>query len=157
MIGFLDDSNGQVNSFNETEDPAHLQELVMKAQHNASQWSSLLHATGGALELSKCSYHVMYWKFSVQGAPVLSNVQSEIPPLQVTNPLTDNIHVMEFLPPSVAHKTLGHYKEPVGIQKMQFRQHKEKSDRISEFLWSTHFTREEEWTYYRSCYVPAVT
>jgi hypothetical protein len=157
MIGFVDDSNGQVNSFYETEDLAHLQELIRKAQHNASQWSSLLHATGGALEISKCSYHVMYWKFSIPGAPVLSNIKSEIPPLQVTDPLTDNIQVLEFLPPSVAHKTLGHYKEPVGIQKMQFRQLKEKSDRITEFLWSTHFTREEAWTYYRSCYVPAVT
>ncbi|KAI2502417.1 hypothetical protein MHU86_12074 [Fragilaria crotonensis] len=157
MIGFVDDSNGQVNSFYETEDSAHLQELIRKAQHNASQWSSLLHATGGALELSKCSYHVMYWKFSMQGAPVLSNIKSEIPPLQVSDPLTDNIQVLEFLPPSVAHKTLGHYKEPVGIQKTQFRQLKEKSDRITEFLWSTHFTREEAWTYYRSCYVPAVT
>lgn len=86
MIGFVDDSNGQVNSFYDTDDVAHLQELVTKAQHNATKWSELLHATGGSLELSKCSYHVLYGKFSIQGAPVLSNIQSEIPPLQVLSP-----------------------------------------------------------------------
>ena len=40
---------------------------------------------------------------------------------------------------------------------MQFCQLKAKSDEITDFLWSTHFTRDEAWTYYRSCYVPAVT
>jgi hypothetical protein len=156
MIGFVDDSNGQVNSFYETENPTTLQSLVHKARKNAIEWSNLLSATGGALELSKCSYHVMYWKFSIQGAPVLSNIQSEITPLQVPDVLNDTLHTLEFLPPSVAHKTLGHYKEPVGLQKQQFRQLKEKSDRITEFLWTTPLTREEAWTYYRSCYVPAV-
>ena len=57
----------------------------------------------------------------------------------------------------MAHKTLGHYKEPIGIQKTQFRQLKAKSDSITAFLWSTHLTREEAWIYYQSCYVPAVT
>ena len=78
-------------------------------------------------------------------------------PLHVSDPHTGNIQALEYLPPSVAHKTLGHYKEPIGLQKTQFRKLKEKSDRITEFLWSTLLTRGEAWTYYRSCYVPAVT
>ena len=131
--------------------------MVSRAQSNAADWSNLLHATGGALKLSKCLYHVLFWKFSLQGAPVLSNIQSEISPLQVLDPLTGRTQTLDFLPPSTAHKTLGHYKEPYGLQKMQFRQLKAKSDEITDFLWSTHFTRDEAWTYYRSCYVPAVT
>lgn len=157
MVGFVDDSNGQVNSFYAPENAVHLQELVRQARHNATTWSDLLQATGGALELSKCSYHVMSWKFSIQGAPVLSNIKSELPPLEVFDPLSNTTQLLEFLPPSVAHKTLGHHKEPVGLQKAQFRKLKEKSDQITEFLWSTHFTRDEAWTFYRSCYVPAVT
>jgi hypothetical protein len=84
-------------------------------------------------------------------------MKSELLPLEVSDPFSDTTQSLEFLPPSVAHKTLGHYKEPVGLQKTQFWRLKEKSDHITEFLWSTYFTREEAWTFYRSCYVPAVT
>jgi hypothetical protein len=75
----------------------------------------------------------------------------------VLHPQSGRTQTLQYLPPSVAHKTLGHYKEPMGLQKMQFRMLKEKSDKITEFLWTTHFTCEEAWTYYRSCYVHAVT
>jgi hypothetical protein len=60
MIGFVDDSNGQVNSFYEPESPATLHALLEKARTNVLAWSDLLQATGGALELTKCSYHVVY-------------------------------------------------------------------------------------------------
>jgi hypothetical protein len=103
MIGFVDDSNGQVNSFYETENAETLIEMVSRAQSNAADWSNLLHATGGALKLSKCLYHVLFWKFSLQGAPVLSNIQSEISPLQVLDPLTGRTQTLDFLPPSTAH------------------------------------------------------
>jgi hypothetical protein len=68
----------------------------------------------------------MYWKFSIQGAPVLSNTQSELSPLQISTHLKETIQTLDNLPPLVAHKTLEHYKEPFGLQKMQFRQLKEK-------------------------------
>jgi hypothetical protein len=156
MIGFVDDCNGQVNSFNEHNDLEALQRLVEKAKINANVWSQLLTATGGALELTKCSYHVLFWKFSIKGAPVLSNINSEILPLQVTDSSTAEPQTLKYLPPSVAHKTLGHYKEPVGTQKAQFRNLKAKSDSITDFLWTTHLTREESWIYYQACYLPAI-
>jgi hypothetical protein len=84
-------------------------------------------------------------------------MQSEIRPIEVPDRDTSHNQTLEYLPPSVAHKTLGHYKEHTGIQKTQFRQLKAKSDNITAFLWSTHLTREEAWIYYHSCYIPAVT
>ena len=108
--------------------------------------------------MAKCSYHVMYWKFSTRGgAPVSSIIQSEIRPIEVPDRDTNHNQTLEYLSPSVAHKTLGHYKEPTRIQKMQFRQLKAKSDSITAFLLSTPLTREEAWIYYHSCYTPAVT
>jgi hypothetical protein len=157
MVGFVDDSNGQVNSFYEDDTKANLQHMVHKAKENATIWSQLLQATGGALELSKCSYHVLYWKFSAQGAPVLCNLKSEIPALEVFDPITKTTKTLEYLPPTIAHKALGHYKEPFGLQKEQYRQLKLKSDRITDFLWSIHLTREEAWLYYQACYILAVT
>ena len=75
MIGFVDDTNGQVNSFFDIESQATLRDLMSKAAHNADAWTRMLSASGGAVELPKCSYHVIHWRFSATGAPVLVNVQ----------------------------------------------------------------------------------
>ena len=119
-------------------------------------WTGLLRATGGALELTKCSYHIMYWKFIPNGAPVLTNVSDEVPPIMVRDPHTDTLKVLYHLSPYTAHETLGHYKEPAGSQFKQCTQLTQKSDLITEFLWKTPLTQAEAWTYYTACYVPAI-
>ena len=156
MIGFVDDSNGQNNNFQSPQTEAALEQLMQDAKHNATVWAILLGITGGALELSKCSFHVVFWRFSVQGAPVLMNMKSELPPLTVNDPITNDEHLLEYLHPYAAHKTLGCYKEPAGIQVKQFEQLKEKSDSITEFLWKMPLQRSEAWTYYTACYLPSV-
>ena len=121
MIGFVDDANGQVNSFFDPESPVMLQQtLNKKAASNAATWSKYLNASGGALELSKCSYHVLHWRFAMNGAPVLSNVKSMVPPIHVRNPVTCIDEPLEYLAPTMAHKTLGHYKDPAGLQLEQY-------------------------------------
>ena len=156
LIGFVDDNNGQANKFKDRQTWENLQRLLQRVQSNANLWALLLCATGGALELSKCSYHILFWKFSLQGAPVLTNLKRELPSLQVNDPHTDTPYELEYLNPYSAHKTLGHYKEPAGTQLAQFKHLKEKSDSITEFLWSTPLTRAEAWTYYTACYLPSV-
>jgi hypothetical protein len=70
MIGFVDDSNGQTNTFKENETPATDRRIKFALQHNAQHWANLLGVSGGALELSKCSVHVAKWQFTSQGCPV---------------------------------------------------------------------------------------
>jgi hypothetical protein len=135
IIGFVDDNSGQANRLTEEQNLESLQWLVDRSKENASVWAGLLGATGGALELSKCSYHVVFWKFSKQGAPVLTNMSDEIPPIEVVDPHTNISHLMEYLSPYAAHKTLGHYKEPAGLQQEQYKRLLEKSDTSTEFLW----------------------
>ena len=156
MIGFVDDSNGQVNNVQSPQTDETLHQLMQDAKHNATTWASHLGVTGGALELSKCSYHVVFWRFSAQGDPILMNMKAELPPIEVVDPTTHQAHVMEYLHPYAAHKTLGHYKEPAGIQVEQIAKLKEKSDRITEFLWKMPLQRNEAWTYYTACYLPSV-
>jgi hypothetical protein len=96
-------------------------------------------------------------EISCQGAPVLVNVDSETQPVQVTDTSSGNIQTLKYLPPTVAHKTLGHNKEPAGLQKAQFRTLKKKSDQITDFLTSSQLTREEAWIYYYACYIAAVS
>ena len=101
---------------------------------------------------------MMYWHFSSTGAPVLANVHSMADPITVHNSDTGSDERLAYLPPTTAHKTLGHYKEPTGSQlRTQYRELKTKSDNITEFLWTTQLTREEAWLYYQACYIVYTT
>ena len=50
MIGFVDDSNGQTNSFMDSESETTLPSMLHKLRHNAQAWADMLGASGGALE-----------------------------------------------------------------------------------------------------------
>ena len=131
--------------------------LVSQTQRNAQAWNDLLSASGGALELSKCSCHILQWKFSPQGAPLLVLVHDDLQSaLTVHDRQTNTTHNLQLLSTYTAHKTLGHYKAPIGNQKEQFRQLKKKSDEITAFLWTCPLSRLEAWTYYFACYLPSV-
>jgi hypothetical protein len=157
LIGFVDDCNGQTNSFSDDGSSVTVQQLVSQTQRNAQCWTDLLHASGGALELSKCSNHIIQWQFSMQGAPVLVPKHSEADvSLTVWDRQADEAHTLQVLPAYTSHKTLGHYKDPAGTQSEQFRQLKKKSDSITAFLWESPLTRLEAWTFYFACYLPAV-
>ena len=156
MVGFVDDNNGQVNSFSEPRTQQSLPLLHHQARQNATVWANLLSVTGGTLELSKCSYHVMNWNFSMTGAPVLQACPPEFRTLQVRDAITGQIQTLEYLTPHKAHKTLGVYKEPAGIQTEQFRQLKQKSDSVTQFLWSVPLKREETRLFYHACYLTSI-
>ncbi len=70
MIRFVNSSNGQTNDFLVVAKPDDKSKQLMdNLRHNAQQWATLLGATGGASELSKCSYHVVWWHSTKQGTP----------------------------------------------------------------------------------------
>ena len=74
MIGFVDDSTGQANAFRpDIQPPADV--LVALMRSDAQLWNDLLWASGGALELPKCTYHVLDYAFTADGAPILRGGQ----------------------------------------------------------------------------------
>jgi hypothetical protein len=150
MIGFVDNTNGQTNQFaqNETEDTRR--QVLQQAKGNAQLWTDILNASGGALELSKCSYHLLRWSVSISGAPVLTVLPRNIPPMKVTDPQDSQEYQIPMLDPYFAHKTLGHYKEPSGSQKEQMKQiQKLCSDQVA-FLWKSPLTHSEAWYFYKA-------
>jgi hypothetical protein len=156
MAGFVDDSNGQVNQFEKDEQERTWELILQHAKRNSQLWTNLLHASGGALELTKCSFHLLRWCFSVSGAPVLK-VPDDIPDLVACDPQTSKIHRIPMLSPYTAHKTLGHYKEPSGSQKEQTKQLQQLClDQVS-FLWKSPLTRLEAWYFYKACFIPSVS
>lgn len=158
LLGFVDDCNGQTNMFSTENERTATQPFLLQAQHNAQQWANLLHASGGALELSKCSCHFIKWMFTLQGAPVMSpKLSGENSKFSVTDPISAELITIPILSSYQAHKTLGHYKEPAGVQREQVRQLRKLCKENVEFLWRTPVTRHEASIFYKSSFLPSVS
>jgi hypothetical protein len=155
LVGFVDDCNGPTNTFGKH---TNVHQLAQQVQENAQVWSNYLGASGGLLELSKCSVYVLQWNFTQLGAPVLALLNHMNRwPITVTQTVSEEKFVLPTFSPYHAHKTLGHYKEPAGAQKEQYRQLYQKSLSCTAFLWKTPLTRPEAWLYYRTTFLPAIS
>lgn len=106
--------------------------------------SDMLNASGGTLELSKCSCHILQWQFSAQGPPVLvPKISNDMPQVKVLETDGGKEQSLQILGAFQAHKTIGHFKDPAGTQGEQFRQLLKKSNESTEFLWKCPLTRLE--------------
>ena len=79
ITGFVDNTNACVNDWLPQKD-GKLEATLAKAQHNTQLWNDLLFTSGGKLELSKCSYHVLRFTFEADGTPLVAT--------EPTSPLT---------------------------------------------------------------------
>jgi hypothetical protein len=55
----------------------NLPDLKMILALDMQLWASLLEATGGKLELSKCFYYIMSWKLEHNGKPIPLNINEQ--------------------------------------------------------------------------------
>ena len=99
----------------------------------------------------------MHWKFSKNGSPVLVSVGDDAPRVIVRDSPSSQPQQLQLLSPFTSHKTLGHFKEPAGTQKEQYRQLKQRIDETVAFLWKVPLSRSESWTFYFAYYLPSVT
>jgi hypothetical protein len=157
MVGYVDDSNGQTNRFCDNRQPED-HDLLREAQNDAQYWHDLLHTTGGALELPKCSYQLISWRFLNCGRPVLqagvSNVSLNI---KVKDPTgVTKTQAIPGMSAYTAHKTLGHYKDPNGAQVRQRKELVAKCTKAAAFISRSPLNREEAWTYYFAIFLPSV-
>ena len=60
--GFVDDTSLFCNI-----DDNNIDELRQQLHHDMLIWQELLEASGGKLELSKCFYYILSWKFNRDG------------------------------------------------------------------------------------------
>ncbi|KAI2503136.1 hypothetical protein MHU86_11327 [Fragilaria crotonensis] len=158
LLGFVDDCNGQTNLFSAEDEHTSIDTLLSQAQHNAQKWAELLHTSGGALELSKCNCHMLKWIFTPQGAPVLSpKLTGEASKFKVIDPSSESEVEIPILSSYQAHKTLGHFKEPAGVQKAQARQLRKLCKEHVDFLWRTPLSRYEAQTFYKTSFLPSIS
>eukprot|EP00957_Ditylum_brightwellii_P199452 15203467-Ditylum_brightwellii.AAC.1 len=96
-----------------------VERLLSLIQQDSQLWSKLLWLSGGLLELTKCSYHILHFNLKPDGSPEVNN----IPPVQalcIKNATTDDYSHIQYTLVFNPHKTLGHYKAPVGNNKTQY-------------------------------------
>ena len=67
MIGFVDDSTMITSGHPSISE----EELLERIQHDAQLWHDLLWTSGGNLELEKCGYHCVFYKYDENDQPVM--------------------------------------------------------------------------------------
>jgi hypothetical protein len=107
-------------------------------------WEGLLSATGGKLQLSKCFYYVLSWKWDKKGNPSPQNrFEQQIPPLilqMTTNKTSEEITQKEC---HESHKILGTHKCISGKETTQYKILLEKSNAMAERVLKVQFTHQQ--------------
>jgi hypothetical protein len=153
MIGFVDDCTQRVNDFRADPQP-HSTELTNRMTNEAQLWNDLLWSSGGALEIPKCSFHLIESDWRPNGTPFLKG-GTAAPNLFLSNGLVPS--QVQQKSNYESHKTLGCYVNPANSMKSQVKQLRLKSDKMAAMVSSNAFTQTEAKTLYRMIYLPSIT
>jgi hypothetical protein len=130
---------------------------LKKAEHDAQTWEGLLSATGGELELSKCFYYVLSWKWDKHGSPVPQSIAEQHLPPMIVKMTNDNTSTeVKQKEVTHSHKTLGTYKCIVGKEKDQFEILLNKSTSIVKKISRAQLSKHQAWLAYSCCYIPSM-
>jgi hypothetical protein len=153
ISAFVDDSSNYTGDYSGTLDPAGVARLL---EQDAQRWSHLLHATGGALELTKCFYYIMFWSFDASwGTPRLLD-PTEIP-YTLTLSQGSRRAQIEARPCGAPYKILGTWRTMTGDMSAEAARLKSKSDGIASRLLAAGLPRSIARLGYDTMYVPAMT
>jgi hypothetical protein len=103
--------------------------LKQKIEHDGQLWAKFLHISGGALELPKCFFYILSWKWDKWGNPSpQTNQEQQIPnPTLQIDTINDNNKITQK-EAETSHKTLGTYKCLFGTEQDHFKHLSTKSD-----------------------------
>jgi hypothetical protein len=154
MVGFVDDSTGQVNAFF-ADDAPPLDSLIKMMAADAQLRNDFLHVSGGLLEVSKCSYHILYFDFRPNGIPFMKG-SSDGPPLQLTDSATDANIQVKAKSAFMTHKTLGHFKAPAGTSLTHLKMLEKKTSLLARQLSTSPANRAQALLFYWSIYLATI-
>jgi hypothetical protein len=133
-----------------------LETLIEKLNRIAQTWEKLLYYSGGALNLQKCTWHVMHWDWKL-GRPHLRPVSPQDPSLTLTTQGdTTTSTEIRRLPLTKASRILGVHLSPNGDFSKQLIVLKEKADTFAIRLRSPKLTSNDIQTFHRTMYAPAM-
>jgi hypothetical protein len=94
-----------------------LPDLKMNLASDMQFWASLLEATRRKLELSKCFYYILSWKFDHNGKPIPMTIRKQssyVSSITVKDSETGNDIEIRQSEVDMSHRTLGVWKTMVG-------------------------------------------
>ena len=97
-------------------------------------WQSLLEASGGKLELSKCFYYILTWNFDSEGFAYADTIEQQrdyVAPISIPKTNSEELVEIAQKEPTEAHKTLGCFKTISGCEREQIKYLQEKADKFS--------------------------
>jgi hypothetical protein len=151
---FVDDTSV---GFTEPTGSATLSNLTDSLAHIAQTWEKLLFYSGGSLNLQKCSWYALHWKWE-KGRPTLTTIAPHHKDLTLTTQGQDNA------PPTTirrceinkATRILGLYLSPDGDFSTQLQILKKKADTYAHCLRSPRLTPQDIHTFHRTTYGPSM-
>ena len=153
MIGFVDDCTQRVNLFESQSQPSS-EKLISLMEQDAQLWNDLLWASGGALEQSKCSYHLIESEWTANGHPFLKGGKL---PQCITLHKNESPTRTKQKSNYDAHKTLGCFINPAYNRTQPWNAIRAKNESFLQLLETNFFTRSETWTFYTAIYLPSIT
>jgi hypothetical protein len=153
MTGFVDDNNCNNNEDAVTHEDTN-NALLSRMQTDAQIWHDLLWTSGGALELTKCQYHLIDWNFTGGGSPIQDTGYSDIP-IDLLSPHGQTLRIKQ-LNCGQSYKTLGTYVEPLQHQQAQYRYLLKLAHMHTRLLATSTCKHTHAWIYYFSVFLRSV-
>ena len=139
---------------------SNMNEAVRNLQVATQTWSKLLEASGGKLELSKCFYYVLSWKFSNEGEPIPMTIEEQeheqYPKITITDPDSNNEIYIQQKECQCHHKTLGVYKNILGDDTYQYRELLKKSNNMAQIASGAKMSKHQARVAFHMIYLPTI-
>ena len=149
MIGFVDDTTNITSA----EPHLPISSLLNRIQYDAQLWYDLIFLSGGNLELEKCGYHIIFYKYDKNDQPVMQRkVEGEI---TITTKDGDIVPIKQKNIYQ-SRKNLGHHKSPAQNYKKQVQAILSTADEISTAIGKSGAPRDTAKLYYDTVWIPAV-
>ena len=148
--GFVDDTSLCVNKWHSDDN------IVLQLATMAQEWEKLLYFSGGKLELPKCHFYHLQYRFDNLGHPHISSTIPPVP-LQLTDSTTGRVDTITPLANQTAEKYLGIMMAPDNTYAAQTQMLLTKARTFAAQLRRKQCTRAEANIFAQCIYRPAIT
>lgn len=129
------------------------QEVVQNLVTLAQEWEQLLYSTGGALNLQKCFWFTLSWRWS-KGKAVLETQETSPASFHMTSGGQQETTLIPRIEPTTSFRTLGVYLTPTGSSKGSMITLQEGAIQYAATITGTHLSRQEALTSYVQYILP---
>ena len=131
-------------------------ELVASLTKAAQTWEQLLFFSGRSLNLSKCSWFIMYWDWK-QGRPILRKIQEEDPAVTLHSRGDSEIKTkIKRLETNKSSRILGVLETPEGDFTDHIAMLKAKANKCAGYLLTPRLSALDVKIFHRTMYGPAM-